>query len=78
MFFHPASRARNHFYTCFPCLQVVAISSLRGGKLNGDVGTLEGLAVEVLLIININDTYNLVTTADGYLFNHLTHLAVAD
>ena len=38
----------------------------------------KGLAVEVLLVVDVDYTYNLVATAKGYLLNHLAHLAIAD
>jgi len=59
-------------------LEVVAVSCLRSSELYCDISTLKGIAVEVLLIVNVNNTHNLMTTAEGYLLYHLTHLAVAD
>ena len=58
--------------------QIVAVGSLRSRKLYRYISTLKGLRVEVLLIIDINDTHNLMTTAQGDLFDHLAHLTVAD
>ena len=60
------------------CAQVIAVCCLRGRKLYRHISTLEGLAVEVFLIVNVDNTHNFMSTAEGYLFYHLAHLAVAD
>ena len=77
VFVHPARRAAHHFHTSLPCFDVVAVCSLRGSKLNGNIGTPEGLAFEVLLVVNVNNTHNFVPTTQSYLLYHLAHLAVA-
>ena len=78
MFFHPTCRAGNNLYTLGPRLQIVAVGCLWRRKFNGNIGRCKGLALKLLLVVNINDTHNLMAAAQGYLFYHLTHFAVAD
>ena len=58
--------------------RVVTISHLWGRELNGHISRCKCRTVKVLLVVNINDTHNLMTTVTGNLLNHLAHLAVAD
>ena len=78
MFFHPSCTTTNHLHVVLKGTKIIAISSLGCCKLYRYISTLEGFAIEVLLIVDVDNTHNLMTTAEGYLFYHLTHLAVAD
>ena len=51
---------------------------MRIGKLNGYISALEGFRFKILLIVYINNTYNLMSTGYGYFFNLLTHLSVSN
>ena len=75
---HPTRRAAHYLHTFCPGFQIVAVGRLRGGKLNGHIGRCKLRALKVLLIINVYDTHDFMTTVDGNLLNHLTHLSVAD
>jgi hypothetical protein len=47
-------------------------------EFDGHVGTAKGWAVEVLLVVDIDDGHYLMPTAEGYFFYHVAHLAVTD
>lgn len=74
----PARTARNHLHPFGKAFQEVTVGSLRRRELNGHVSRSEGLALEVFLVINIDNTHNFVATLTGYLLYHLAHLAVAN
>ena len=78
MLFHPSCRAAHHLHSLSPRLQVVAVSRLWGCKFNGHVSAGKSLAVEILLVIDIDNAHNVMTTVFGNLLNHLAHLPVAD
>lgn len=76
--FHPSRRARHHLDVVRKGPEIVAVGGSRIGELDGNISRGKGLAVEVLLVVDVDYTYNLVATAKGYLLNHLAHLAIAD
>ena len=78
MLLHPPSRAGDDLDTFSPSLQVIAISCLRSSKLDGYVSRSKSRRIKVLLIINIDNTHDFMTTVKGDLLNHFTHLSVAD
>ena len=78
MLLHPSCRAGDDLDTFGPSLQVIAISSLRSSKLDGYVSRSKSRRIKVLLIINIDNTHDFMTTVKGDLLNHFTHLPVAD
>ena len=78
MILEPCSSAAYHLYASLPSLEVVAVSNCRICELNGNLCRSESLALEILKVVDINDTYYLMTTAEGNLLDHLTHLAVSD
>ena len=78
MFLHPASRATHHLDAFRPGLQVVTISRLRRSELNCHISRRKCRTVKILLIVNIDDTHNLMTTVAGNLLYHLTHFSVTD
>ena len=78
MFLHPSSRTRYHLHALGKSLQVVTVCSLRSCELNGHISRSEGLALKVLLVVDINNTHNFMATAFGDLLDHLSHLSVAD
>ena len=51
---------------------------MRRGKLYRHIGTAECLRIEILRIVNINDAYNFVSSAQRNLLNHTAHLAVTN
>ena len=65
---NPASTATDNLHSMLEGLHVVVVGRVRCGKLNGNVGTLECLAIKVLLVVNVYDADNLVTTPQGYFF----------
>ena len=77
MVFHPTSRTTNHLHVVFECLQIIIISSHRISKLNGYICTLKLWCIEIVRIIDINFTHNLMTTLKGNLLYHMPHLSVA-
>ena len=77
MLLHPTSRTTDHLHTLGPGFQVVAIGCLRSCKLNGHIGRCELWRVEVLLVVDVDDTHNLMAAVTGNLLNHLAHLSVA-
>ena len=58
-------------------LHVVVVGHHGIGELDGHIGTAECLGGEVLLVVNVDDTYNLVPALQGNLLYHTAHLAVA-
>ena len=78
MFLHPSCTTAYHLHVVLKGTKIIAICSLRSRKLYRYISTLEGLAVEVILIVDVDNTHNFMTTAQGYLLYHLTHFAVAD
>ena len=76
--FHPACGAAHHLDVVSKGAQVVTVSSRGVGKFYGDVGRRKGGAVEVVLVVDINLTNNLVATLQGDLLDHVSHLAVAN
>ena len=58
-------------------LQVIAVGSRGVGEFNRHVGALERLAVEVLLVVHIDDAYYLMATPTGNLLNHPAHFPIA-
>ena len=78
MLIHPPRRATDHLHALGPSLQIVTIGSLRSREFNSHISRCKLRAVEVLLVVDINDTHNFMTTAEGDLLDHLTHLSVAD
>ena len=76
MVVHPSRRAADDLHVVAESLEIVAISHMRCRELNGDIGGRKLRAVEVLLVVDINDTNDFVTSAKGYFFYHLAHLAV--
>ena len=78
MILQPARRARHYFHALRPSLQIVAVGHSGIGELNGHISRAESIALEILLIVNVNNTHDFMTTAAGYLFDHLAHFAVAD
>ena len=59
-------------------LEVVAIGGSRIGELDGHIGRSELRRVEIVLVVDIDNTYNLVAALTGNLFYHVPHLTVAD
>ena len=78
MILQPARRATHHLHALGPGFQIVTISHLRGCELNGYISRRKRWTVEVLLIVNIDDTYNLMSTVTGNLLYHLAHLSITD
>ena len=78
MFAHPARTAGDDFHSCLESFQVVAVCHLRVSKFYGDVRTLECLRVEVFLIVDVDDAYDLMSAAEGYLFDLFAHLSITD
>jgi len=74
---HPASGAADHLHVVAESLLIVVKGGCGVGELDGDVGRGECGRVEILLIVDIDDAYNLMATLTGYLLNHMSHLAVA-
>ena len=75
---HPTRRTTHHLHALRPGFQVVAIGRLRSRELDGHIGRSKGLRIEVLLVVDVNDTHYLMATVQRDLFDHLAHLAVAD
>ena len=73
----PAGAAGHHLDAGFEGAQVVAVGGLRVGKLYGDVGTSEGFRVEILLVVQVDDAHDFMSTAAGDAFYLLAHFAVA-
>ena len=76
--FHPAGRAAHHLDIVGKSAQIVAVGSRGVCELYGDIGRRKGGAVEVVLVVDINLTNNLVATLQGDLLDHVSHLAVAN
>ena len=76
MFLQPSSAAAYHFHIVTESTQIVIISNMGSCKFDGNIGTLKLWTIEVLLVINIYDGYNLVTATEGYFLYHTTHLTV--
>ena len=73
----PAGAAGHHLDAGFEGAQVVAVGGLRVGKLYGDVGAPEGFRVEILLVVQVDDAHDFMSTAAGDAFYLLAHFAVA-
>ena len=76
MVVHPTCRPADHFYIVAEGAQIVAIGHMRSSEFYSHIGRCESRTVEVFLVVDIYDTYNLMSTADGYFFYHFTHLSV--
>jgi hypothetical protein len=76
--FHPSCGAAHHLDIVGEGLEIVAIGSCRVGKLDGDICRAELGAVDIFRVIHVNLTYDFVATLQGNLFDHVTHLAVAN
>ena len=77
MVFHPSCGAANHLNVLCERLEEVSVCGLRSGELYRHIGACKCLALEILLVIDVYNTYNLMATAQGNLLNHLSHLAIA-
>ena len=77
MILEPCSSTAYYLNACFPSLEVVVVCNCRVSELDGNISRSEGWAFEILKVVYINDAYYLMSTAEGNLFNHLTHLAVS-
>ena len=71
----PAGAAGHHLDAGFEGAQVVAVGGLRVGKLYGDVGAPEGFRVEILLVVQVDDAHDFMSTAAGDAFYLLAHFA---
>ena len=57
---------------------VEPLTTFRGRcELDGNVGRTEGIALEVLLVVNVDDAHNLVAALLSNLLNHATHFAIS-
>lgn len=77
MVFHPSRRAAHHLHAARESLQIVAVSHMGRGELDGHIGRGKLRTVEVLLVVYIYDAHYFMAAAAGYLLNHPAHLAVA-
>src|SRR5574344_1830078 len=76
--FHPSGTTRHHLHIFGKSFQIISVRCLRGSKFDGHISTGKGSTVKVFLIIDVDDTHNIVNTVAGNLLYHLTHLSVAD
>lgn len=74
---YPARAATHYFHVMLESLQEIIISYMRGSELNGDIGRSKSRAVKVLLVVNVDDANNFVTTRKGNLFYHVPHFAIS-
>ena len=74
---NPSRTAAHHLHTMLEGFHVVVVSSMRCGKLYGNIGTLECIAIKILLVVYVNNAYYLVSTPQSYLLYHTAHLAVS-
>ena len=58
--------------------QIVVVGCCGIGKLDGHIGRSECRRIEVVLIVYVYDTHNLVATLLGDFLNHVAHFAVTD
>ena len=73
----PSRGARHHFYVVCKGLSIVVEGRLGGGKLDGHVCRSKNRAVEVGLVVLVDDANDVVAALFGNLFNHAAHLSVA-
>ena len=74
----PSRRPAHNLHSAAPCLQVVVVGSSGIGELYRYIGRRKRLGVEVLLVVDVDFTNNLVASGKGYLLYHAPHLAVAN
>ena len=74
---NPSRTAAHHLHAVPEGLHVVVVGSMRCGKLYGHIGTLECIAIKILLVVNVDNAHYLVSTTQGYLLYHTAHLAVS-
>ena len=77
MFLEPPCRAAHHLHVVTEGTQIVVVCHVGGGELDGHIGTAECRTVEILLVVDVYDTDNLMAAADSNLLYHPTHLAVS-
>ena len=73
----PARRTHHHRHASFETFADVAKAGLRCGELDSHVSSAEGLAVEVLLVLDIDGADHFVSAALRYFFNDMAHLAIS-
>ena len=73
---NPSSTATYHLHSMLEGLHVVVVGRVRCGKLNGNVGTLECLAIKILLVVYVYGAYYLMPATQCYLLYHTAHFAV--
>ena len=78
MLCYPSRASTHHLHMVRKRAKIVGISHLRCGELNGYIRTLEGFAVEILLIVDIYDRHYFVSSSNGNLLYHSTHLTVSN
>lgn len=75
---HPACAATDYLHIMLKRPHAVVERHMRSRKLDSHIGRAERLAVEILLVVHINDAHNLVTTTPSYLLYHVAHFAVSN
>ena len=78
VFLHPSRRTAHHLHSGRPGFQVVVVGCPGGGELDGYIGTAEGFAAELFLVVYVYDAHNLVTALQGYLLYHAAHFSVSN
>ena len=73
----PSCGARHHFHVVGEGLAVVVEGRLGRGKFDGHVCRGKGGAIEVGLVVFVDDANDVVAALFGNLFNHAAHLSVA-
>ena len=73
----PSRASANHFHSSLERAQNVVVGSIRVGKLYGNIGRSKGLGVEVVLVVDVDDAHDFVSSLLSDALNHVPHLSVS-